>query len=89
KMTSEERRESILKTIDSKRQHYPESIVSNLVLIIDVTIPRLTHADLDGLPRNIDYGFQGIYFVHLPYLMAEPNDTYGNNGYVYCLKSAL
>jgi hypothetical protein len=86
-MSNEDRTASILKCIESKKNKYPSSVVKDLLLVIEVTIPSIKPVDIERLPKDFDYGFRGIYFVMLPYAMAAEEDTYGHTGYVYTLKS--
>jgi hypothetical protein len=87
-MTDKERKKSILKCIKEKEQKYQSSLVNNIVLIIEVTIPAIKPEQIKKyFPSGISTNFKGVYFVQLPVTMAAIDDKYGQTGYVYTLKS--
>ena len=86
-MSKEERRDSLIKCIESKSKKYPESTVKNIVLVIEVSIPSIKPEEIEELlPKDKEFGFKGIYFVQLPVIMASADDKYGQTGYVYPFK---
>ncbi|MEX0909752.1 MAG: hypothetical protein WDZ75_00480 [Candidatus Paceibacterota bacterium] len=86
-MSKNERKKSILNTIASKENKYPEEIVKNLVLVIEVTIPRVDPDILKELfQKSIETNFRGVYFVQLEIPMYSDGDPYAPTGFVYPLK---
>jgi len=59
--------------LKKKRDHYSLAVRSQLILIVEVTIPSVFPDEIEALRGGDDYGFKGIYFVQLPLM-------YGNGG---------
>ena len=89
-MSDIERKESLIKCITDKEKKYPKSLVKNIVLIIEVTIPAITPEQIKKLfSAGIITDFMGVYFVQLPVTIPSVDDKYGEVGYVYPLKEIL
>lgn len=89
-MTDSERRESILKGIKDKEGKYQPSLLKDIILLVEVTIPIIRPEELSKLfPNGVETNFQAIYFVALPVVMADRDDKYAQTGYVYPLKSLI
>lgn len=81
------REESVIECIESKQSKYPEEIVKDIILIIEITIPSITPEELKEIlenNKNKTFGFKGIYFVKLP--VAIPSDEYDKKGFVFPFK---
>jgi hypothetical protein len=86
-MDTKQKKESIIKCINSKETGYAESVVKDLILIIEVTIPSLKPKEIKKMFKGgYKSNFKGIYFVSLPVMLANIEDEYQKNGYVYSLK---
>ncbi|MDD5551826.1 MAG: hypothetical protein PHI88_01550 [Candidatus Pacebacteria bacterium] len=86
-MSDEEKKKTIIKCIEEKEKKYPELIIKNLLLLIEVTIPSLSPEEIKNLfPDGINSNFKGIYFVKLPVLAPSRDDKYDQEGYVFPLK---
>ena len=87
KMTDEERKQSIINCIQSKKNKYPSTEIQNLILLIEITIPRLIPEQIiKFFPRGINTKFSGVYFVCLPIIIHDPKDKYATDGFVFPLK---
>lgn len=85
--SDKEKKESIIKCIKEKEGKYPISLVKDLILIIEITIPSIKPSKLKKFfPKTIESCFKGIYFVSLPVTLPEKNDKYGQSGFIYPLK---
>jgi hypothetical protein len=85
-MSKDERINSIFDCIRFKRDKYPDSIVKNTVLIIEITIPSIKPEEIEEMPKNEEFGFKGIYFVQLPISIPAIDDKYSQTGYVHAYK---
>lgn len=85
--TDEERKESILASIKDKEGKYQPSLVEDMVLLVEVTIPMIRPEEISKLfPEGISTRFKAVYFVALPITISDKGDKYGPTGYVYPLK---
>jgi len=89
-MNVEQKKESILKCINSKSSKYPKSVVEDLILIVEVTIPFIRPEEIKEMFKdNYKSDFKGIYFVQLPVTLANIENKYEQVGYVYPLKDCI
>jgi hypothetical protein len=78
-MSYEKKRETIINTIKSKQDLYPEELSKDTVLLVEFTIPSTSLTELNKLfKEKEEFNFRGIYFVQLP--------VNGQNGFVYPFK---
>lgn len=89
-MSPEQRKQSIIECIKGKENKYPASVVRDIILLVEITIPTVLPEELDTLfDKRLETEFQGVYFVKLPVEMPSLNDKYDMHGFVYPLKEAI
>ena len=82
-----DKRQSIINYIKKKETKYPISLVENLVLLIEATVPSVTPEELVKLfPNGLNTEFKGLYFVQLPVVLANDDYKYDKSGFIYELK---
>jgi hypothetical protein len=85
--TQYDKKKSIEEYINKKERKYPENLVTNLVLLIEATVPSTNPDELANyFPNGLETKFMGVYFIQLPIPMAAVDDKWAHTGFVFPVK---